>query len=223
MTEKSDAEKRPRRSEAWGPISKYVADNLLRIRTARGLSTLRLADALKELGQPVTASGITRIEKGDRRVDTDDLVALALALNVSPNALLLPPEWSDNEIALTTTKDFRARIAWLWAEGRAPASKYGTEDDVTVIEDDDDSEAEYWRQREDYEALTHPLQRRRAARHSANRAVKELDEAVDRLVMITVAGDPESAAKQLKTAKLRMDQLGTELRGLALKLGVDYE
>ena len=74
------------------PASRAVAANLMRLRKAQRLTTTRLSAALDELGQPIHASGITRIEKGERRVDVDDLVALAKALNVRPEQLLMPFE-----------------------------------------------------------------------------------------------------------------------------------
>lgn len=109
------------KTAGWGPVSRHVAINVLRFRTARGLSTTRLAAALKEIGHSIPPTGITRIEKGERRVDTDDLVALALALNVSPTALLLPvTEDSEVPIDLTDEVALPARKAWEWVDGDEP-------------------------------------------------------------------------------------------------------
>ncbi|MFJ3229762.1 helix-turn-helix domain-containing protein [Streptomyces sp. NPDC086787] len=120
MTAKTPPPESPKPS-GWGPVSRYVAANVLRFRTDRGLSTTRLAAALKELGHSIPATGITRIEKGERRVDTDDLVALGLALNVSPAALLLPPtEDSETPVQLTGQVDLPARKAWAWVDGDEP-------------------------------------------------------------------------------------------------------
>jgi hypothetical protein len=74
-----------------GAAGDNVRWNVLRLRTERRLSTPRLSAALKELDRPIAATGITKIEKGDRRVDVDDLVALAAALSVTPVQLLEPP------------------------------------------------------------------------------------------------------------------------------------
>lgn len=109
------------KATGWGPVSRHVAANVLRFRTERGLSTTRLAAALKEIGHSIPATGITRIEKGERRVDTDDLVALALALNVSPVALLLPAtEDSETPVGLTESVTLSARAAWAWVDGDEP-------------------------------------------------------------------------------------------------------
>jgi hypothetical protein len=181
---------------------------------------------MDELGQPVPASGITRIEKGDRRVDVDDLIAFALALNVSPNALLLPARWDNDPVELTPNKSLSSRTAWLWAEGRAPANDYGVSPAEIVVTNDSDEdeaavEAEYWAQREAYESLTHPPERRRSARHSANRAAKSASTAVDSLVSAVVDGDKEAAGRRLKAAKLQLQQLENEIAQIELGLGLN--
>src|SRR3954469_12722831 len=102
------------RDTGWGPISRYVAETLVRLRTTRGLSTTRLSAALKEIGHAIPPTGITRIEKGTRRVDSDDLVALAVVLKVSPTALLLPSTIVGT-VELTDGKAVAALDAWLWA------------------------------------------------------------------------------------------------------------
>ena len=73
-----------------------------------------------ELGRPILASGITKIEQGTRRIDVDDLVALALALGVSPNRLLLDPDADDAELLLTDGRISTRRQSWDWATGAGP-------------------------------------------------------------------------------------------------------
>jgi transcriptional regulator with XRE-family HTH domain len=94
-------------------------------RTARNLKELRGRVPVRELSQrltmidrPILPSGITKIEQGHRRVDADDLVALAMALGVSPNRLLLDPEADDAELALTDAFPVTRSQAWDWATGR---------------------------------------------------------------------------------------------------------
>lgn len=77
-----------RRAIEVGPHGRRLAANLYRIRNARGLTTRKLAQRLSDLGRPIPASGLTRIEKGQRRVDVDDLLALASTLRVEPMQLL---------------------------------------------------------------------------------------------------------------------------------------
>lgn len=71
-----------------GPVDRQLAVNLLRARNARGLSTTRLSAALKEFGQPIPPTGITRIEKGQRHVSASELIALGEVLNVDPMMLV---------------------------------------------------------------------------------------------------------------------------------------
>jgi hypothetical protein len=105
-----------------GQVGARVAANLKQLRGA--MPVRELARRLEELGRPIDASGITKIEKGKRRVDVDDLVALAVALNVSPNALLLPerlPPGADGDVQLTPSVVVPSwRDAWAWACGERP-------------------------------------------------------------------------------------------------------
>ncbi len=54
------------------------------------MSYAELSRRPEELGRPIPPLGLTRIRDGKRRIDVDDLIALALALDVSPAVLLLP-------------------------------------------------------------------------------------------------------------------------------------
>ncbi|MFJ8852329.1 helix-turn-helix domain-containing protein [Streptomyces sp. NPDC102437] len=114
-----------------GPTSRVVADNIRRLREARGLSLRALSADLKRRGHSLSADALNKIENGRtheggaeppknvRRIDVDDLIALAAALGVNPNALLLPHQGSGN-ITLTGTGQVDAKIVWAWAEGSRP-------------------------------------------------------------------------------------------------------
>jgi transcriptional regulator with XRE-family HTH domain len=112
-------DKTTKRANELGPTGLAVAANVARLRAALGMSTYKLSDILASLGRPIAASAITRIEGGHRRVDTDDLMALAVALDVPPSALLLPPT-AEGELALTASYSTAATQAWDWAEGKQP-------------------------------------------------------------------------------------------------------
>jgi transcriptional regulator with XRE-family HTH domain len=125
-----------------GPSSVRVRQNLLRLRRQRGVSAAELSRRVAELGQPILDTAIIKIEKGDRRVDVDDLVALAAALDVSPNALLLPempiPAPNGGTVSLTPEQDGHPRDLWAWATGelpldRPPASR-SEDDDARTLE-----------------------------------------------------------------------------------------
>lgn len=77
-----------------------------------------LAKQLRENGHPIPVSSIGRIESGDRRIEVDDLMAIALALGVSPLALLLPHVRSpDDEVEFTGWGPDRAGDVWGYALG----------------------------------------------------------------------------------------------------------
>ncbi|WEH16855.1 helix-turn-helix transcriptional regulator [Streptomyces sp. VNUA24] len=106
---------------AMGPTAEAVASNVRRVRKHRGLSTYQLADRLKRGGRPIAASAISKLERGERKVDVDDLAALAVALEVSPSALLLRlTDSPDEQVLITGTSAVAADVAWDWANGRRP-------------------------------------------------------------------------------------------------------
>jgi transcriptional regulator with XRE-family HTH domain len=67
-----------------------VAANLQRLRKVRGLTIYSLSEALATVDRPITPSGIAKIERLERHVTVDDLVALSVTLNVAPQRLLEP-------------------------------------------------------------------------------------------------------------------------------------
>src|ERR1700736_1212444 len=67
-----------------------VSANVKRLRLEQNLGLRGLSKRLGEVGRPLGHSAVDQIEKGTRRVDVDDLMALALAFNVSPATLLMP-------------------------------------------------------------------------------------------------------------------------------------
>jgi transcriptional regulator with XRE-family HTH domain len=104
-----------------GPTGRHVAANVRRLRDRRGLSTYQLSGALKAAGQPIAPSSITNIEAGRRRVDVDDLMALAAVLGVSPAALLLPLDDDPaRTVPVTGAGDVPADEAWAWASNERP-------------------------------------------------------------------------------------------------------
>ena len=80
-----------RRANELGLVGERVAENLKRLRSIQRVTTEQLAERVSGLGRPMYATTITKVEKLWRRVDVDDLVALATALGVTPAQLLEPP------------------------------------------------------------------------------------------------------------------------------------
>jgi transcriptional regulator with XRE-family HTH domain len=114
-----------------GPVGRYLIENLIKLREVRHLTYRELSDRLAGLGRPIPPLGLSRIEKGARRVDVDDLVALAAVLNVDLAALLLP-HTAEGELEVLPGLRVPAREAWRWARGGRP-----------IMLPDDESEA-YW-------------------------------------------------------------------------------
>ncbi|MET7983006.1 helix-turn-helix transcriptional regulator [Streptomyces sp. NPDC005281] len=107
-----------------GPTGERLRLNIARLREARGMTKKDLSERVAELGRVIPPLGISRVEAGTRRIDADDLVALALALRVSVNALLLPTVGDGSEeVELTERVALSATDAWQWADGDKPASK----------------------------------------------------------------------------------------------------
>lgn len=124
-----------------GPAGRRLAANVLALRKARGLNQPQLAARMQEQGRAVHATVVSKIEQRDRRVDVDDLVAIAIALGVTPNRLLLevpsravvlerPGDSSGRpvdtfpapaeSIDLTPSVDVPLFDAWEWATGQHP-------------------------------------------------------------------------------------------------------
>jgi 8-oxo-dGTP pyrophosphatase MutT (NUDIX family)/transcriptional regulator with XRE-family HTH domain len=152
----------PRGPIPLGPVGRYVISNLEFLRNARRLTYRELSERLSQLGRPIPTLGLSRIEKGDRRVDVDDLVALAVALGVNPSALLLPsgergnPRVPDDVIALTPELQVKLTDAWEWADGQAPVPNTGQPPN-----DFENTARPTWLHREIFRAEELPEKRRR--------------------------------------------------------------
>jgi transcriptional regulator with XRE-family HTH domain len=100
-----------------------LSDNLSRVRKSAGLSLRQLAARLEEVGWPIGADSLNRVEMGKRQVTVGDLVALAVALGVSPLSLLMPP--ACDRVQLTPAVETGWHAAWRWAVGELPLIRGG--------------------------------------------------------------------------------------------------
>lgn len=96
-----------------GATADRVAENIAAVRVRRGLTQRGLVERMRELGKPMHASALADVERKKRRVDVDELVALAVALDTTPNQLLIGD--SREVIELTPTTVMPATEAWVWA------------------------------------------------------------------------------------------------------------
>jgi transcriptional regulator with XRE-family HTH domain len=113
-------EHKPKRPNELGASGRRVAANIEKLREDRHLNQEQLAERVQNLGRPMTRQAISKVEGLDRRVDVDDLVALATALDVSPNRLLLPDSAGQDEVELLPNVIVRSLDAWHWAAGEEP-------------------------------------------------------------------------------------------------------
>ncbi len=102
-----------------------VAANVSRFRKAQGLTLRQISERMADIGRPLTHTAVSDVEKMARRVDTDDLVALALVLGVSPLALLMPETpasatGSAVQVEVTGGGPRASRDVWDWLRADAP-------------------------------------------------------------------------------------------------------
>lgn len=88
-----------------GAAGRAVAAHIRRIRESNGWTLHEMSDRLTRYGRPILPSGLSKIEAGTRRVDVDDLVAIAAALGVMPDRLLRNPDGSRMDGFPSMTKD----------------------------------------------------------------------------------------------------------------------
>ncbi|WP_159395608.1 helix-turn-helix domain-containing protein [Streptomyces sp. 3211] len=129
----SEQQQYGRRAVEIGPTGKTVAENLTRLRRARGLSTRQLSAALEQSGRALSPSGITRMEKAERHVTADELLALAAVLRVNPSALLLPAT-TEGDFDVTGVGRVNAQILWEWADGERPLKVPAGDDGSTYAD-----------------------------------------------------------------------------------------
>ncbi|EIC63002.1 putative DNA binding protein [Mycobacteroides abscessus M93] len=101
-----------------GPTGELVAANVKRLRDGREYKWL--SEQLKALGRDITPLAVRRIEERERRVDADDLVALAVALGVSPMTLLAPPFEDPKESVRLLDDEVNAVALWEWLRVNRP-------------------------------------------------------------------------------------------------------
>lgn len=187
-----------------GAVADAVAANVKTVRERRRLQQQQLSARLAELGRPIPPTALSKLEDGRRRVDVDDLVALAVALNVSPTRLLLPDAYDRRtQVQLTDEVQVPSDRAWRWAEGRgalAPNARDMSEDEMTA-------EVMAYRQER-------PTRLRAAEEHPAVRAVAGLALAVEYAVLASreaTEGAAPGWEQALAQARIDLERVRAEL------------
>jgi hypothetical protein len=216
----TDEKRRPRSATQYGPTAQTVAKNVERLRKTRGETIYSLSGLLAEVGRPIAPSAIAKVEKQQRQVTVDDLVALAVVLNTSPISLLLPAEWGDVPVHLTSERQVMARTAWRWIRGLSPASDYGVAPSEIVAGPDDDEwedelDRKYWQLRQEYDAVTLPPELRRVRENPASRDADAVTFEVERLIRMASGKAADDAFEdQMASVRNAMDRLSAELERL---------
>jgi transcriptional regulator with XRE-family HTH domain len=76
------------RKNPLGPVGHALRERIAAGRKAHRLTYKELSDRITATGRHIPVLGLSRIEAGERRVDADDLVAIAAALAVPVPVLL---------------------------------------------------------------------------------------------------------------------------------------
>lgn len=76
------------RGNDQGAMAAIVRENIKHWREVRGITQAGLAQMLDDLGRPIPVASVAKIESGDRRIDVDDLAAIAEALAIPPTSLI---------------------------------------------------------------------------------------------------------------------------------------
>lgn len=109
-----------------GPTGVALTHNVRRRREKLGLSYAELSRRLADIGRDIPTLGLRRIEAGTRRVDADDLMALAAALGVSPITLLVPlAGGAQASVTTTGAGKLRADRLWDWLRAHNPLEDSG--------------------------------------------------------------------------------------------------
>lgn len=196
-----------------GPTMRRVSENIERLRKLRGLSQAQLALRLTKIGRPMLDTAVSKMERGSRRIDVDDLVALAIALNVSPVAILMPATADLEKVSLTDTFSVSSQVAWLWAAGDAQASDFLLDPPGEHSEEEHNA---YWNARQEYLSASHPAGRFAAAR-TLGRTIGSLRAELEKLFAFfdldakTTVEVDEQFGKHTATVRNWLNLLNTEV------------
>lgn len=186
------------------PTTMAVADAVSYYRELRCLTRDELAYLLSLNGHDLQSDQIARVERSERAVSVDDLVALAYALEVTPAALLSHPpadlEGIEGEpIATGLPADLSPGELADWLEGRTGL--------------DDDSRARWWdEQATRLEILSIHLEDQLAA---AFEELREIDRGTEQGIDSTAV---EELMSRVRTGELLVYETSQERDVVAMRL-----
>lgn len=175
-------------SERVGVVGRNTAERVRALRGEQGMSQRALSARLAALGVTMVPSAVAKVESGERRVDVDDLVALAIGLNVSPVRLLMPDHSGGEAVELTASTVVPAWAAWQWGRGAAPLPTLSVDEGYNTPEDF-----------LDFVRRDRPADERWQEEHSAARAARDVVSSVRRVLFHAKKGKPQEGDLGLRT------------------------
>lgn len=100
-----------------GATGATVAANVARLREEQNLTFAELSRRLQAADNPIPELGLRNIEREKRKVDVDDLMALAYVLQVSPAHILMPHTPRPDDVhPVTAFGEHTAHDIWAWIQ-----------------------------------------------------------------------------------------------------------
>lgn len=189
-----------------GPTGATVRTNVRRLREDQGVTFAALARRLATLGSAIPALGLRRLEAGERRVDADDLAALAVALGTSPATLMMPEADRPGDAVPVTGSDGRvpAESVWDWLTAQLPldlrVEHVVGADGEPVSASIDRDQFDHFRTR------SRPRWRTWMGSHPTQAAVRQLEQTVD------LALDPRGADRPWSSSATFRAMLAGDMR-----------
>ncbi|MDU7471690.1 MAG: helix-turn-helix transcriptional regulator, partial [Serratia marcescens] len=82
-------------------INGIIGQNIKTLRQKKDWNYSQLCRELGKINKKMQTTQLRMIENGERKIACEDVFMFASVLNVSPNALMTPNTFSDNESSIT--------------------------------------------------------------------------------------------------------------------------
>lgn len=113
-----------------GATGETAAATIKQVREMKNLTFAEMSRRLDAINWPIAPLGLKRIENCERRIDVDDLMALAIVLRVSPMYLLQPISRDlDDKVTATGLGEITVEHLSDWFE----VGQFTTEDGVEYL------------------------------------------------------------------------------------------